>query len=94
MKAHSAAYRASVHPDNRHWTQLRWARYRHQHGRCAVCGFNLGFRWHLHHRHYRTLGQETLFDVRAVHPWPCHPLADFWRRLSKRAGDWFWSFAR
>ena len=92
---HSAAYRRAVHPNNTHWTQLRWARYRHQHGRCAVCWCKLGWRWELHHLHYRTLGQERLSDVRAVHSgFPCHWLADTWRRQSTRFWRWWWGFMR
>jgi hypothetical protein len=91
---HSVAYRQAVHPDNVHWTQLRWERYREQRGRCAVCRRSLGFRWELHHRHYRTLGHERLHDVRAVHPGLCHWWADTARRLNNHFWNWFWSFAR
>lgn len=91
---HSTAYRQAVHPDNAHWTQLRWDRYRAQRGRCAVCRRSLGFRWELHHRHYRTLGHEQLDDVRAVHAGRCHRLADIQRRLGNRLWHWLWSFAR
>ena len=91
---HSPAYRQAVHPNNTHWTQLRWARYREQRGRCAVCHLRLGFHWELHHRHYRTLGHELLRDVRAVHPGLCHRSADAWRRASDRFWNWFWSFAQ
>jgi hypothetical protein len=94
MKAHSTAYRAAVHPDNAHWTQLRWARYRQQGGRCAVCGLKLGLRYDAHHVSYRNLGRETIFDIRIVHHWPCHPLADIWRRQAGRFERWFWSFYR
>ena len=91
---HSAAYRRAIDPRNTHWTQLRWARYRHQHGRCAVCWCKLGFSWHLHHLNYRRLGEERLKDVRAVHPWPCHPIADWQRRAINRFWRWWWGFMR
>ena len=93
-RAHSAAYRRAVHPNNTHWTTLRWARYRHQHGRCAVCWRKLGMRFEAHHLHYRTLGQERLNDIRIVHPGACHWLADTWRRQSTRFWRWWWGFMR
>ena len=94
-RTHSPAYRRAVHPNNTHWTQLRWERYRHQHGRCAVCGLKLGFRWELHHTSYRNLGHELLRDVRAVHAgFPCHWWADTWWRASNKFWNWFWSFMR
>ena len=95
MRTHSAAYRAAMHPSNQRWTQLRWERFRQQGGRCAVCGRALGLRFEAHHTTYDRLGRETIFDIRAVHPgFPCHWLADVWRRQAGRFARWFWRFAR
>jgi len=81
---HSPAYRKAIDPDNVHWQQLRWARYRLQGGRCAVCHLPLGFNWGLHHLHYKNLGRETVNDVRCVHAGICHKLADSWRRAKRK----------
>ena len=95
MRTHSAAFRAAVHPSNPHWTQLRKERALRQGGRCAVCGGVLGDRFEAHHTNYDRLGRETIFDIRVVHPgFPCHWLADVWRRQAGRFARWFWRFAR
>ena len=83
-KRHSPAYRKAIDPQNIHWTQLRWARYRLQGGRCAVCHLPLGFNWELHHLHYRTIGSETVNDVRW---WECDKVR-FLSGFPQKIGGW------
>ena len=83
MKRRSPSYYKAIAWNNPHWQALRQARYQAQGGRCAVCHLPLGSRYQLHHTHYRTLGRETLNDVRAVHK-ICHKFADNWRKAKRR----------
>lgn len=83
MKRRSPRYYRAISPLNPHWRALRERRYRLQGGRCAVCHLPLNGRYQLHHTNYKSLGRETLNDVRAVHAL-CHKFADAWRKAQRR----------
>ena len=63
------------------WKRLKWRRIMRSGFRCESCGRKYRGRrvrgamrsFHLHHLHYRTVGRETLDDVRVLCP-TCHSL--------------------
>jgi predicted HNH restriction endonuclease len=72
------------------WKQLRAEVITETGGRCETCNYLGRNRLHLHHKHYRTLGEETRSDVELLCN-SCHKKADagrvrfiFERRIIKR----------
>jgi hypothetical protein len=51
---------------SRYWRRLRAYRAVLQRWRCAECNEPFGLELELHHEHYRTVGHETLDDVRSL----------------------------
>lgn len=72
MSDWQAQYEA--HLRSPHWRSLRAAAIEEARSRCQRCD-NWAPDLQLHHKHYRTLGHETLKDVELLCP-PCHEERD------------------
>lgn len=62
------------------WNKKRYKRYHLQKGLCAKCNKRLD-KFHCHHKHYETLGNESMSDIECLHEW-CH--SDEHKRLNNR----------
>lgn len=81
--AYSQSYLQAVNPRNAHWRALRYAKWKQVKGVCELCHRKISYeQFQLHHKHYRTLGSESLQDVMAVHRWPCHRMLDLSRKIA------------
>ena len=81
MKMHSREY--TEHLASPAWRRIRESALARAGGRCERCGKPFGSHdLEVHHRHYDTLGRESLSDV-VVLCRPCHRKADEDRRAEK-----------
>ena len=90
-KSKATDYREALR--SRHWEKLKLAAIERSGNRCEECGVSGNqTRLQLHHRHYRTLGRETLADVLLLcnrKRERCHEHADKYRTFqSKQIAYW------
>lgn len=84
MSKHS--YKYIKHLSSQYWLGLRVEALKAAKNKCQRCG--QGARLEVHHKHYLTLGKETLADVEVLCG-ACHPKADEERAwISHRRQSW------
>lgn len=83
VREHSAEYLG--HLQSLYWRGLANTARLKAAGRCERCGRAADLE--VHHKHYRTLGNESLGDVEALCP-TCHPVADVQRSEETKRRAW------
>lgn len=81
---HSPEYLEAI--SSQHWEDLKDAIEMRHGWRCQTCGCD-GY-LELHHLHYRTLGRESMSDVRLLCP-RCHEFADRKRATETEHRRWW-----